>query len=521
MIDTIVLRIHNVREKYLNLIKELENYSKKGYITETADISFEDFMKVFKANKPKHTIQMLKSHNPNDFLLKTQHSEKTNNSNHYKISYWINIDRNFIELNFSIPKYKFGTNVLLFIKHIVDAGYVSTEIEENIKQSYRILTKFLIEFLDEQFLFTEVSPFDIEVHRIDLCFNQVFKTKGEALLYLEYQKRLKKKYAHEDEGVMRDYATSLMYVTKRYSAKIYHKGTEYAKHDIKEHLAYNKKKGIQYFKTDKIQKCADRMLRYEITFRNAYINYLHKTKLFRTKDPIFKKMRLSFALVEMAKQKNERISKKIGSLKTQIEKDTYRAKHPYSFPSKIDKEFHKEFSKIISKRRYFMLMVNYDALLFNRQSGGSENPLALFSRPLLELMFKKLMEFVNEFQIKEMPTEEIVRKKIEQYNQTSGTSKLPIADMMSFYPHLLKHGSFKEAVKFCNLSRATLYRYMERFEKIGINNKSIKPIESSFGIPEAPLDLSAYHWMMQMEYGIIHGLKVNNPYTETNSKYKF
>ena len=66
---------------------------------------------------------------------------------------------------------------------------------------------------------------------------------------------------------MRDYATSLMYKTKRYSAKIYHKGREYERNDLKEHLRINKERGMQYFKTEQYQALADKMLRYELTYR--------------------------------------------------------------------------------------------------------------------------------------------------------------------------------------------------------------------------------------------------------------
>jgi hypothetical protein len=52
---------------------------------------------------------------------------------------------------------------------------------------------------------------------------------------------------------LREYSTSLMYVTKRYSAKIYHKGSEYEKNDLKEHLKINKEKGQEYFKTKSFQ----------------------------------------------------------------------------------------------------------------------------------------------------------------------------------------------------------------------------------------------------------------------------
>src|SRR5262249_16907202 len=150
------------------------------------------------------------------------------------------------------------------------------------------LETFLKTFFKTEFLFCPVDWKDVEVNRIDVCFNQMFPTRKEALKYLEYQKRLKKKYARDEAGVLREYATSLMYVTKRYSAKIYHKGSEYEKNDQKEHLKINQEKGREYFNTSEYQGLSDRMLRYELTIRNTMLNYLHKRYLFRTKCPYFR-----------------------------------------------------------------------------------------------------------------------------------------------------------------------------------------------------------------------------------------
>lgn len=72
-----------------------------------------------------------------------------------------------------------------------------------------------------------------------------------------------------------------MYTTQRYSEKIYHKGSEYKKNDLKHHRRINNEKGVQIFNIEKIQDFADRILRYELTLRNEELNYLFKTNLFR------------------------------------------------------------------------------------------------------------------------------------------------------------------------------------------------------------------------------------------------
>jgi hypothetical protein len=70
--------------------------------------------------------------------------------------------------------------------------------------------------------------------------------------------------------------------------------------------------------------------------------------------------------------------------------------------------------------------------------------------------------------------------------------KLPKTEMVSFYKELLKVGSSKDTAKFNYLSRATLYRYKDRFKKIGISENNLIPITEA-GIPRAELNLRDYH----------------------------
>ena len=64
--------------------------------------------------------------------------------------------------------------------------------------------------------------------------------------------------------------------------------------------------------------------------------------------------------------------------------------------------------------------------------------------------------------------------------------------MVGFYKELLKIGSFKDVGKFNYMSRATIYRYKQRFKKIGITENNLIPLTMD-GIPQAPIDLRDYH----------------------------
>ena len=124
-------------------------------------------------------------------------------------------------------------------------------------------------------------------------------------------------------------------------------------------------------------------------------------------------------------------------------------------------------------------MVNYDCRK------------ALFSKGLLKHCIKKLFEFIDEYQIKELPEEDKIANLIDRFNQNH-KRKLPKPEMVSFYKELQKLGSFKDVAKFNYLSRATLYRYKQRFRKIGITENNLIPLTED-GIPRAEINLRDYH----------------------------
>lgn len=311
MIDTVILRVHNL-EKNHTLVNNLDNFTTKGYETRLLDVPA-SFMKDISEKgikDPAIILEELRFKNKmgkgGRYILKTKVGKHVNLSSHYMLTYFINYTKDYVEFNFSIPKYKYGTNMFLFVRHQVDRGYMffnASTLDFNMRDSYELLMTFLKRFFHWEFIMCTVKFTDIEINRIDVCFNQVFKDKADALLYLEYQKRLKKKYARDENGVMRGYETSLMYVTNRFSAKIYHKGTEYERHDKKEHLKYNNEKRVEYFKTKSLQVFADRILRYELTLRNPFLNYIHKRHIFRKKDKQWQNLYTQYHLVEAIKWK--------------------------------------------------------------------------------------------------------------------------------------------------------------------------------------------------------------------------
>lgn len=253
MIDTIVLRIHNI-DKYPQLYAQYIAPSKKRKTVSEAWVD-EDIIKSSKSNKVHAFIY----HDTDKFLPITCRSSIGLPSSHYEVL--AAIRNNYLEFNFSIPKYLYGNNVMQFINMGDQSAHVC----------YLELKKFLYGFIKSMCMYQEPIPEDVEINRIDFCYNQLFNSKNDALQYLDEQNVINKKLARASKNKGRNYESeSLTYNTRRYGWKIYHKGKEFRKNDLNKIAKKNKKDlPLEY-----IAEIADRTLRYEMTFRKSMIKYL-------------------------------------------------------------------------------------------------------------------------------------------------------------------------------------------------------------------------------------------------------
>ena len=116
------------------------------------------------------------------------------------------------------------------------------------------------------------------------------------------------------------------------------------------------------------QAFSDRILRYELTLRCNYLNYLHKKYVFRKTCPLWKRLYSDFMTLEMMKDYNIRVSKRKGKINSKKEKLEYRLTHPYKKPSQQVKNSHKIVSQIISRCRKFIVETDMESHLFNAKS---------------------------------------------------------------------------------------------------------------------------------------------------------
>jgi hypothetical protein len=167
----------------------------------------------------------------------------------YNIFYRCFEDR--VEIEFSIPKYVYGTNTFELRPHYKKLAF----------SPYDMLVKGIKVFFAEIFNGCAVNYGGIEVKRIDFCFNQVYKNKNECIEALKYIK-----LKHQSKGDKLSYETGLVQLTKTNYLKIYHKGSEFEKHD-------KQKYDGKYLK--EIESLSDRILRYErkVTPKNVAYFY--------------------------------------------------------------------------------------------------------------------------------------------------------------------------------------------------------------------------------------------------------
>jgi hypothetical protein len=190
MIDTAVVRLHGVR-KHQNLLKSLRRPGTKGYTVKEGRVDPKKVQELRKMGVTDTTeiIRLLQINNQDKFIVKTQVAKHVNRSNHYELTYFVNQTKDYIEFNFSVPKYAYGSNVLLFVDHILDRAYSfheCCELQHNFDRAYDRLRSFLREFFRLEFINIEIDPRDVEINRID------------ALKYLEYQKRKPKRHSHDE-----------------------------------------------------------------------------------------------------------------------------------------------------------------------------------------------------------------------------------------------------------------------------------------------------------------------------------
>ncbi|HEY8657511.1 MAG TPA: phage/plasmid replication protein [Hanamia sp.] len=411
MIDTINFRLNHVSKYPLTLLK-YEATTRTGQTVVEID---KDTGEVFENSK----IRAILHHDSDSIIPLSKRAALHIPSSNYDLSYFYNITQDFITFEFSIPKYLYGTNIVQFVRFF--------------SQDCDVIYDLLIDLVNgffRKYTYEPIDMADVELTRLDLCYNQFFNSKYDALSYLGEQKELLSKFCRNSKNDFRTYDTSLLYVTKRYSFKIYHKGTEFKKNDRKELIKKNPTK----HSLDDLQDISDRILRYEITFRKAQIDYLF--------------------------EKNHLHDKYLGFLKNERTRKSMRL---------VNRKFYDRAIVFCEQSKHYVFAPV-------KTNEAVENQMVGFDRTIFACMFSFFWDYVKKYQLTRRLSAKEVALAIDEKNAKRDTAvSEALRRKLSFNKNTLvilallaQHENLVDIRKSGLFNERTFYRYLAKLKEIGV-----------------------------------------------------
>lgn len=305
MLDSLVFRIHDLR-KHESCVKYLyqrefggiANFAKSVEVREKLKPMYDAISEIPDKDKRKRLEQHMKDFeyaavDGREFIKRTHiHNYWTDfatgrtfeakyrahlPSYHYNLAYAIDFNQDFIEFNFSIPKFLFTTNVFQFVPHYWDKHY-SPSYNKDLQSMGAVCYDRFVSFMDwflEVHLNGHVDKSCVQITRIDFCFNKILSSRDEAMLYISHLKRIRKKFLRSTK-IPAAYHNGVYFAHDDYTFKIYHKGDEFKVHDRNKLRAEYSEPQLE-----RLQNFADRMVRYELECKPGLMNTVFKRKIFR------------------------------------------------------------------------------------------------------------------------------------------------------------------------------------------------------------------------------------------------
>ena len=498
MIDTVEFRIHDI-QTHLGLANYLDR--KQTGTGKSISIRAGTAEDMTPQQKLVHKTY-IQYHDTGNVTQVAQFNELK--SSHYSIAYKIDYLRDFIAFNVSIPKYIFGTNIIHYNRpptHRAFSASKHADINVNLSESYKRLFKFFQKFFVAEFGSIEIYPQLVEINRIDLCYNQVFDSKDDAFEYLNQLRKLKKKYARDASNYSRDWKTSIVYKTDRYSFKVYHKGTEFAKNDAPKLREINES-GTGSFDVAQYQSFADRILRYELTLRNSQIGHLYMHKLFRSGCEIWQ---AGLKLWNKAKQKKSAGASKYFDFRAGLEPEERKLIDYVNHHINKSKKFYLAGDERMST---FDNETSHPAFFAYPQKRERFNQASLFTPELWALLCSRFTTLLDEFKIDLHEDSSGVLRKVEAYNlkivadrdklislgfdkKSALYKEIPptiSVQKMKVLLTMLETQTFEEIADSNVFDRQTWWRHRKTLAAVGVTQTSLLSLTT-----RADMDLRSYN----------------------------
>lgn len=319
MIDTLEIRLHNCnktiidlnqpeglryvnpfnRGLYLKLMHDQNKYTEREIkqIDNNTIHYFENFhdnqflrkssQKIAFVNRPKVLKDSFDK--IEQFYLPVRGSVQSSSSDYrFLFSYSDNADT--LKFIFSVPKYIYGHSVAQFVPNTNSKRYQSNLLTiHQFKKQISFIKDRLIEiiytiFTDLSYMYNlDMMTFDfrdLEVSRIDFCYNQHFYSKNMALDYLQNQKKIIKSRTKKNTKIIQDYDTSFAYrhASDGFYFKIYHKGSEFNKNDKESDFKRLLKHNKEYFNSNPQKMTLLRNI-FKVHFNETFKKMSRKVKI--------------------------------------------------------------------------------------------------------------------------------------------------------------------------------------------------------------------------------------------------
>lgn len=470
--------------KFFNMVKTVKKLTTSTEIM--TDSEFLHFQTSNKNNNFQH-IQDVMRFTDQDTVKETNmriNGKYNSPSSISAVTFKINENGGYIDFNLSIPKYLYSHSLAEFIPQAGSSTYFNNPSLTSVNSQRKIIYKRFLKFLDlfindlcHMFkLDTLLNKEFIELRRLDLCINQYFDTKHDALNYLEHQKKITKVKSTSTKNKKVIYDTSITYNTSSGAYfKIYHKGTEYTSSkfgDLHKHLEFNKLfiedrikndksisnkikseiknrdlvyklfsdsikdkpifydtksksainntarilKDLQPFKIDFLKNEMDKILRYEISLRGDFFSYNYKTKIFRNQDDNYQNLKKIHSLVHSYYHTQKHKEKKV----TKQQLNDYKS---------FDKFLSRKISLTFSLKKKHHQFIHYDKHAIDPKTQSyrlkmipydysllSDKDVGVFNDDILQLCINYFFKTVSTFQLEKLNNFSDITSKITEHN---------------------------------------------------------------------------------------------------------